>query len=66
MGSQNLVPVLNDPTVSRSQSEGIFTKHWGSYFVEMPVPLDPVSAEFQLSQFEAHEVQLEGTFGIFH
>lgn len=37
MGSQNLASVLNDPTISRSQSESIFTKDWGSYFIETPV-----------------------------
>ena len=51
MGSQNLASVLNDPTVSRSQSEGIFTKDWGSYFIEMPVPDASVSVSAEQLKF---------------
>ena len=34
IGSQNLVSVLNDPTAHRNQTDNIFIKDWGSYFVE--------------------------------
>lgn len=34
--SQNLVSVLNDPSISRSYSDTIFTKDWGSSFADCP------------------------------
>lgn len=34
--SQNLVSVLNDPSVARSYSDTIFTKEWGSNFADSP------------------------------
>ena len=43
LGSQNLVSVLNDPTGHRSTTETIFTKDWGSYFIETDVDSIPVT-----------------------